>query len=162
METGGAVLECHYDAVNVSSSVAARPSYRALREEFPSIILPGAALHYPDIADAPASVQGFAAELHSAGVLKHKAIGALAHNTVQLGWHQDRLTPPGCWNATVVMRERCTGGMLVLARTRQAFRMLDGEILIFDAALEWHGLTPIACEPGGWRIAVSLYVPGMS
>lgn len=158
METGGSVLAEHYDAVNASSSVASLAAFFVLRETLPGLLPRGSALHWPTFEEAPVVVRAFAADLHAAGVIRTMPVGALVHHTVLLGWHQDRLAPPNSKNFTVVVRERCTGGMLVIADTRQAYRLLDGEYLIFDNRC-WHGMTPFDCDADGYRVSLTLYLP---
>lgn len=79
--------------------------------------------------------------------------GSLNKNS-SLAYHLDKGNAQSAWSAMVVLRERAHGGLLVLPEFGVSLELPDGACLLFDGQSTWHGLTPIATEPGGYRYSV--------
>lgn len=79
--------------------------------------------------------------------------GSLNKNS-SLAYHLDKGNAQSAWSAMVVLRERVTGGFLVLPEFGVSLELPDGACLLFDGQATWHGLTPIVAEPGGYRYSV--------
>lgn len=74
-----------------------------------------------------------------------------------LAYHLDvGNTRDGC-SSMIVVRERCTGGELIIPELDLALDLRDGDALIFDGRETWHGVTPIASNLGGYRTSVVYY-----
>lgn len=85
-------------------------------------------------------------------------VGALAHHTIPLGWHQDRHAPPDTWNITIIFREyEPFDDLLVIDDGDVAWAIPDRGFVCFDNQ-QWHGITRF--DPSaGYRIALTYYVP---
>jgi hypothetical protein len=71
-----------------------------------------------------------------------------------LAYHLDKGNARDAWSAMVVVRERVTGGHLVLPEFGASLELVDGACLLFDGQSTWHGLTPVVAQPGGYRFSV--------
>lgn len=148
----------HYAVVNRGPAVPDVPAAEEARRFLLGHLRKGQAAHWPVIDEAPQPIHVVALVMASLGIIPRPAVGALAHHTIQQGWHQDRLAPPGHSLAILVFRERCNGGMLVDAGARTAWRLLDLETAHVDG-MAWLGLTPIVSDQDGYRMSLTLYVP---
>jgi len=71
-----------------------------------------------------------------------------------LSYHLDKGNALNVWSAMVVLRERVSGGYLVLPEFGVSLELVDGACLLFDGQSTWHGLTPVDTQPGGYRFSV--------
>ena len=71
-----------------------------------------------------------------------------------LAYHLDKGNARDTWSAMVVVRERVSGGHLVLPEFGVSLELLDGACLLFDGQSTWHGLTPVVAQPHGYRFSV--------
>lgn len=71
-----------------------------------------------------------------------------------LAYHLDKGNALNVWSAMVVLRERVSGGHLVLPEFGVSLELVDGACLLFDGQSTWHGLTPVTIHPGGYRFSV--------
>lgn len=71
-----------------------------------------------------------------------------------LAYHLDKGNAQAAWSAMVVLRERVSGGFLVLPEFGVSLELPDGACLLFDGQATWHGLTRVIAEPQGYRYSV--------
>jgi hypothetical protein len=160
LHTGDAVLEAHYPrGVEATRRVPCRREAIAARDAILERITQRQAAHWGTVEKMPPEVRMFGDALYTAGVAKALPTGALAHHTMQLGWHQDRNAPAESTNLLVVFRHECSGGMLVIADEQKAYRLWDGEYHLFDPR-SWHGLTPVQpTRKDAYRLGITYYIP---
>lgn len=60
-------------------------------------------------------------------------------------------------SAMMVVRERSTGGQLVVPELGVTLDLIDGDAVIFDGQRTWHGVTPVESSLGGYRFSAVYY-----
>jgi len=79
--------------------------------------------------------------------------GIVNKNNV-LAYHLDVGNTLDGYSAMMVVRERSSGGMLVIPEYNVTLDLQDGDVSIFDGQHTWHGVTPVELGLGGYRTSV--------
>lgn len=76
------------------------------------------------------------------------------NKNVVLAYHLDVGNTRDGLSAMMVVRERSTGGLLVVPEYGVTLDLRDGDVSLFDGQHTWHGVTPVETLLGGYRTSV--------